>query len=57
MPILYVHRLGITQHLIKSGIARLEEVRDTNGKLENLYIRVSNSLSVLSHDLLSNNAG
>ncbi|KAJ3483997.1 hypothetical protein NLI96_g5928 [Meripilus lineatus] len=33
-------RLGITQHLIKSGIARLEEVRDANGALENLYVRV-----------------
>ncbi|KAF8077954.1 peptidase family M49-domain-containing protein [Lyophyllum atratum] len=33
-------RLGITQHLIDSGIARLEEVRDANGKLENLYVRV-----------------
>ncbi|KAF8964677.1 aflatoxin-detoxifizyme [Flammula alnicola] len=37
-------RLGITQHLIRSGIARLEEVRDTNGKLENLYVRVDRSL-------------
>ncbi|KAF8350715.1 aflatoxin-detoxifizyme [Amanita rubescens] len=37
-------RLGITQHLIKSGIARLEEVRDANGKLENLYIRVDREL-------------
>ncbi|KAI0082668.1 aflatoxin-detoxifizyme [Panus rudis PR-1116 ss-1] len=33
-------RLGITQHLIKSGIARLEEIRDANGKLENAYVRV-----------------
>lgn len=33
-------RLGITQHLIKSGIASLEEVRDANGTLENLYVRV-----------------
>ncbi|GLB34963.1 putative aflatoxin-detoxifizyme [Lyophyllum shimeji] len=33
-------RLGITQHLITSGIARLEEVRDANGALENLYVRV-----------------
>ncbi|KIK54670.1 hypothetical protein GYMLUDRAFT_48591 [Collybiopsis luxurians FD-317 M1] len=33
-------RLGITQYLIKNGIARLEEVRDSSGKLENLYIRV-----------------
>ncbi|RDB21380.1 Dipeptidyl peptidase 3 [Hypsizygus marmoreus] len=33
-------RLGITQHLINSGIAHLEEVRDADGKLENLYIRV-----------------
>lgn len=34
------HRLGITQHLIKGGIAKLEEVRDANGKLENVYVRV-----------------
>ncbi|KAF6765196.1 aflatoxin-detoxifizyme [Ephemerocybe angulata] len=33
-------RLGITQHLIKSGIASLEEMRDANGTLENLYVRV-----------------
>ncbi|VDB82956.1 unnamed protein product [Peniophora sp. CBMAI 1063] len=33
-------RLGITQHLIKGGIAKLEEVRDASGKLENVYVRV-----------------
>ncbi|KAK7693551.1 hypothetical protein QCA50_003120 [Cerrena zonata] len=33
-------RLGITQHLIRSGIARLEEIRGADGKLENLYVRV-----------------
>ncbi|KAG6890703.1 hypothetical protein C0995_005076 [Termitomyces sp. Mi166 len=33
-------RLGITQHLINSGIVRLEEVRGANGQLENLYVRV-----------------
>lgn len=33
-------RLGITQHLIKSGIARLEEVRGADGSLENVYVRV-----------------
>ncbi|OJT09019.1 Dipeptidyl peptidase 3 [Trametes pubescens] len=33
-------RLGITQHLIKSGIARLEEVRAADGALENAYVRV-----------------
>lgn len=32
--------LGITQHLIKSGIARLEEVRGADGSLENVYVRV-----------------
>jgi len=37
-------RLGITQHLIHSGIVRLEEVRDVNGGLENLYVRVDRSL-------------
>jgi len=33
-------RLGITQHLIREGIARLEQVRGASGKLENLYVRV-----------------
>lgn len=37
-------RLGITQHLIRSGIARLEEVRDGNGALVNLYVRVDRDL-------------
>ncbi|PFH54364.1 hypothetical protein AMATHDRAFT_135808 [Amanita thiersii Skay4041] len=37
-------RLGITQHLIRSGIAKLEEVRDANGNLENLYVRVDRNL-------------
>lgn len=34
-------RLGITQHLVSSGIARLEKIRDKDGKLENAYVRVS----------------
>ncbi|KAG7098384.1 hypothetical protein E1B28_000342 [Marasmius oreades] len=33
-------RLGITQFLIKHGVARLEEIRGSDGKLENLYVRV-----------------
>lgn len=33
-------RLGITQFLIKGGIARLEEMRSSDGKLENAYVRV-----------------
>jgi len=33
-------RLGITQHLIKGGIARLEEARGADGNLEDLFIRV-----------------
>ena len=33
-------RLGITQWLIKENIARVEEIRATDGTLENLYIRV-----------------
>jgi dipeptidyl-peptidase III len=37
----YLHRLGITQFLIRKGIAWLEEKRDASGKLENMYIRVS----------------
>ncbi|KAF9564650.1 aflatoxin-detoxifizyme [Agrocybe pediades] len=37
-------RLGITQHLIRSGIARLEEVRDASGVLQNLYVRVDRGL-------------
>lgn len=32
--------MGITQFLVKSGIAKLEEVRSTEGVLENVYIRV-----------------
>jgi dipeptidyl-peptidase-3 len=34
-------RLGITQHLIHSGIAQLEQIRDDSGGLVNLYVRVS----------------
>ncbi|TBU39191.1 aflatoxin-detoxifizyme [Dichomitus squalens] len=37
-------RLGITQHLIKSGIARLEEVRAADGTLENAYVRVDREM-------------
>ncbi|EJD05931.1 aflatoxin-detoxifizyme [Fomitiporia mediterranea MF3/22] len=33
-------RMGITQHLVRSGIARVEEIRSTDGVLENAYIRV-----------------
>ncbi|KAF7294939.1 Dipeptidyl peptidase 3 [Mycena indigotica] len=33
-------RLGIMQHLLKSGLVRLEEVRGAYGSLENLYTRV-----------------
>ena len=32
--------MGITQHLVRSGIARVEEIRNENGQLENMYIRV-----------------
>lgn len=35
--------LGITQHLIKGGIASLEEVRGPGGDLEDLFIRVCGS--------------
>ncbi|KAI9509375.1 aflatoxin-detoxifizyme [Russula earlei] len=41
-------RLGITQHLIKGGIAWLEEVRGAGGELEDLYIRVDRERA-LSH--------
>ncbi|KAE9403756.1 dipeptidyl-peptidase III [Gymnopus androsaceus JB14] len=41
-------RLGITQFLIKAGIARLEEIRDSSGNLENVYVRVDRE-KVLSH--------
>ena len=34
-------RLGITQFLVKEGMANLEEVRGSNGRLENLYVHVS----------------
>jgi dipeptidyl-peptidase-3 len=33
-------RLGITQHLLASGIARLEKVRDAHGTLVNAFVRV-----------------
>jgi len=33
-------RMGITQFLIKEGIAKLEEIRDSSGKLTDLCIRV-----------------
>lgn len=39
-------RLGITQHLIRSGIVRLEEIRDGSGALVNLYVRVSETSGV-----------
>lgn len=41
--------LGITQHLIKEGIASLEEVRDKDGKLENLYVRVCSYFRKSTH--------
>ncbi|KAJ6630797.1 aflatoxin-detoxifizyme [Mycena sp. CBHHK59/15] len=33
-------RLGIMQHLLRSGLVRLEEVRDSEGSLENLFVLV-----------------
>ncbi|KAL5533047.1 hypothetical protein ACEPAF_4823 [Sanghuangporus sanghuang] len=33
-------RMGITQHLVRSGIARVEEIRNEAGELENAYIRI-----------------
>ncbi|KDQ14073.1 hypothetical protein BOTBODRAFT_33184 [Botryobasidium botryosum FD-172 SS1] len=33
-------RLGITNYLIRGGLARLEEIRNEQGKLENVYIRL-----------------
>ncbi|KAJ7172480.1 aflatoxin-detoxifizyme [Mycena filopes] len=36
-------RLGIMQHLLRSGLVSLEEVRDKNGGLENLFVRVDRS--------------
>ncbi|KAH9981302.1 aflatoxin-detoxifizyme [Lactifluus volemus] len=41
-------RLGITQHLIKGGIARLEEVRGADGVLDDVFIRVDRG-KALSH--------
>lgn len=32
--------MGITLFLVKSGIARLEEIRGKNNELENVYVRV-----------------
>ncbi|KAJ6596888.1 aflatoxin-detoxifizyme [Mycena vulgaris] len=36
-------RLGIMQHLLQSGLVSLEEVRDKDGILENLFVRVNRS--------------
>ncbi|KAK0497634.1 aflatoxin-detoxifizyme [Armillaria luteobubalina] len=33
-------RMGITQYLIRAGIARLELIKDASGELENIYVRV-----------------
>jgi len=33
-------RMGITNYLVDSGLARLEEIRGADGKLENVYVRV-----------------
>jgi dipeptidyl-peptidase-3 len=40
-------RLGITQHLIKEGLASLEEIRSSSGELQNAYVRVDRA-AVLS---------
>ncbi|KAJ7721691.1 aflatoxin-detoxifizyme [Mycena olivaceomarginata] len=36
-------RLGIMQHLFRAGLVSLDEVRDKNGVLENLFVRVDRS--------------
>ncbi|KAJ7273708.1 aflatoxin-detoxifizyme [Mycena haematopus] len=36
-------RLGIMQHLFRSDLVSLDEVRDKNGVLENLFVRVDRS--------------
>ncbi|KAK0433619.1 aflatoxin-detoxifizyme [Armillaria borealis] len=33
-------RMGITQYLIRAGIARLDLIKDASGELENVYVRV-----------------
>ncbi len=33
--------MGITQYLIRAGIARLDLIKDASGELENVYVRVS----------------
>ncbi|KAK0476103.1 aflatoxin-detoxifizyme [Armillaria novae-zelandiae] len=33
-------RMGITQYLIRAGIARLDLIKDASGELENIYVRV-----------------
>ncbi|KAF7322971.1 Dipeptidyl peptidase 3 [Mycena chlorophos] len=33
-------RLGITQHLIRSGLVQVSEIRASDGSLENLFVRV-----------------
>ncbi|KAK7014867.1 putative dipeptidyl peptidase [Favolaschia claudopus] len=36
-------RLGIMQHMFRSGLVTLDEVRDKDGALENLFVRVDRS--------------
>jgi len=36
-------RLGIAQHIIRSGIAHLEVIRADSGKIENIYVLVNRS--------------
>lgn len=38
---IWIDRLGITQFLMRNGIARLEKVRDSDDMLENVFVRVS----------------
>jgi dipeptidyl-peptidase III len=38
--------MGITNFLIKEGIARFEEIRGEDGKLENVYVKVSRLVSL-----------
>lgn len=39
-------RLGIAQHLIRSGIARLEIIRAETGKIENIFVKVRHLISL-----------
>lgn len=49
-----LRRHGITKFLIQEGLAKLEEQRDSDGKLENVIIRVRPLINALPKIELTN---